>query len=58
MSVVGEHELTETDTGTKVPNRFVVDGSLPGVERLFKKNLDDELQNLEEALADHLGVEV
>ncbi|WP_123534212.1 CoxG family protein [Halosimplex salinum] len=58
MKVVGEHELAETETGTKVTNRFVVDGSLPGVERFFKKNLDGELKNLEEALAEDLGVEV
>jgi carbon monoxide dehydrogenase subunit G len=58
MKVVGEHELAETDEGTRVTNRFVVDGSLPGVERFFKRNLDDELQNLEEALAEDFGVEV
>ncbi|QLH78732.1 SRPBCC family protein [Halosimplex rubrum] len=58
MKVVGEHELTETDEGTRLTNRFVVDGSLPGVERFFKRNLDDEIRNLEQALADDLGVEV
>ncbi|QLH83572.1 CoxG family protein [Halosimplex pelagicum] len=58
MKVVGEHELTETDEGTRLTNRFVVDGSLPGVERFFKRNLDEEMQNLEQALADDLGVEV
>ncbi|WP_459194001.1 SRPBCC family protein [Halosimplex sp. J119] len=58
MNVVGEHELAETETGTKLTNRFVVDGSLPGVERFFKRNLDDELDNLEAALAEDLGVEV
>jgi len=58
MKVVGEHELTETDGGTRLTNRFVVDGSLPGVERFFKRNLDEEMENLEQALADDLGVEV
>ncbi|MFC7142798.1 CoxG family protein [Halosimplex aquaticum] len=58
MNVVGEHELTETETGTKLTNRFVVDGSLPGVERFFKRNLDDELDNLEAALVEDLEVEV
>jgi len=58
MKVVGEHELTETDGGTRLTNRFVVDGSLPGVERFFKRNLDDEMENLEQALAEDLGVEV
>ncbi|WP_436910562.1 CoxG family protein [Halosimplex marinum] len=58
MKVVGEHELAETDEGTRVTNRFVVDGSLPGVERFFKRNLDEELKNLEETLAEDFGVEV
>jgi carbon monoxide dehydrogenase subunit G len=58
MKVIGEHELTETEEGTRLTNRFVVDGSLPGVERFFKRNLDDEMENLEQALAEDLGVEV
>jgi carbon monoxide dehydrogenase subunit G len=58
MHVVGEHELVETDGGTEVVNRFVVDGRLPGVERFFQRNLDEELTNLETALQEHLGVEV
>ncbi|WP_135363500.1 CoxG family protein [Halosimplex halophilum] len=58
MKVVGEHELAETEGGTRVTNRFVVDGSLPGVERFFKRNLDDEMENLEAALAEDFGVEV
>ncbi|WP_254271153.1 CoxG family protein [Haloarcula marina] len=58
MQVQGEHELEETDEGTRLTNRFVVDGKLPGVERFFKRNLDGEMQNLEQALRDHLEVEV
>ncbi|MEF8853163.1 MAG: SRPBCC family protein [Haloarculaceae archaeon] len=58
MSVVGEHELVETDDGTRLVNTFVVDGRLPGVERFFQRNLDEELDNLEAALQEHLGVEV
>ena len=58
MDVVGEHELTETADGTRVTNTFVVDGSLPGVERFFKKNLDGELDNLEAALVEDVEVEV
>jgi carbon monoxide dehydrogenase subunit G len=59
MTVQGEHELEETaDGGTKLTNRFIVDGKLPGVERFFKRNLDDEMQNLEQALRDDLEVEV
>jgi carbon monoxide dehydrogenase subunit G len=51
MRVVGEHELTETEAGgTRLLNRFVVEGKLPGVERFFEHNLDAELGNLEAAL--------
>jgi len=48
--IVGEHELEETENGTHLVNRFVVDGKLPGVERFFRRNLGDELDNLETAL--------
>jgi len=58
MNVVGEHELVETADGTRLVNTFVVDGRLPGVERFFKRNLDEELDNLEAALQEYLGVEV
>ena len=55
MRVQGEQELEPTEEGgTRVTNRFVVDGKLPGVERFFKRNLDGELQNLERALNDYL----
>ncbi|WP_324662521.1 SRPBCC family protein [Haloarcula sediminis] len=55
VRVQGEQELEPTDDGgTKVTNRFVVDGKLPGVERFFKRNLDAELQNLEAALTEYL----
>ncbi len=56
MRVVGEHLLEETDGGTRLTNRFVVDGRLPGVERYFRKHLDEELDNLEDAIAADLGV--
>jgi len=46
MDVTGEHELTETGTGCRVRNRFVVDGKLPGVERFFRRNIDDEIDNI------------
>ncbi|GGN89438.1 MULTISPECIES: SRPBCC family protein [Haloarcula] len=59
MQVQGEHELEPTESGgTKLTNRFVVDGKLPGVERFFKRNLDGEMENLEQALRDYLEVEV
>jgi len=50
MSVRGEHELEAVDGGTRLTNRFVVDGRIPGVERFFKRNFDAELDRLEEAL--------
>lgn len=55
MRVVGEHDLTETATGTRLVNRFVVEGRMPGVERYFTANLDEELDNLESALRTELG---
>ena len=54
MRVTGEHSLEETEDGCMLVNEFVVDGKLPGVERFFKKNLDDELKNLERALRGYL----
>jgi len=50
MRVTGEHRIEETETGCRLDNEFVVDGRLPGVERFFKKRLDNELTNLETAL--------
>lgn len=56
MNVQGEHVLEATDGGTQLTNRFVVDGRLPGVETYFKRKLDGELANLEEAIRDDLNV--
>jgi carbon monoxide dehydrogenase subunit G len=56
MRVVGEHELEATETGTRVINRFTVDGKLPGVERYFKGNMDEQLRNIEAAIRDDLGL--
>lgn len=56
LNVVGEHELEAVEGGTRLTNRFTVDGKLPGVERFFKKNLDAELDNLEAAIQRDLGV--
>ncbi|WP_049923080.1 SRPBCC family protein [Halopiger djelfimassiliensis] len=50
MQVTGEHEIVDTDDGVRLENHFVVDGKLPGVEKFFKRNLDDELENLRRAL--------
>ncbi|PSP97498.1 polyketide cyclase [Halobacteriales archaeon QS_5_70_17] len=55
LNVVGEHELEAVEGGTRLTNRFTVDGKLPGVERFFKKNLDAELDNLEAAIQRDLG---
>ena len=55
MNVQGEHTLEETDDGTRLMNRFVVDGRLPGVETYFKRKLDGELENLETAIREELG---
>ena len=50
MEVTGEHEIIETEDGSRLENRFVVDGKLPGVETFFKHNLDGEIDNLHRAL--------
>ena len=57
MRVVGEHELEPIDGGTRLITRFTVDGKLPGVERYFKRNMDQELHNIEQALLVDLGIE-
>lgn len=49
MDVTGEHEIEATAAGSRLTNRFTVDGRVPGVERFFKHNLDDELENLRRA---------
>lgn len=51
VTVTGEHTIEPTDDGgSRLVNEFVVDGKLPGVERYFTRNLDDEMDNLERAL--------
>lgn len=57
MRVTGEHDLEPVDGGTRLTNRFVVDGRLPGVESFFRRNLDHELDNIEAALRADLGIE-
>jgi len=56
MRVVGEHELEATDEGTRLTNRFTVEGKVPGVERFFQRNLDDEMENLRVALLEDFGL--
>lgn len=50
MNVQGTHEISVVDGSTRLSNQFVVEGKYPGVERFFKRNLDTELDNLEDAL--------
>jgi carbon monoxide dehydrogenase subunit G len=58
MNVQGEHTLEPSeDGGTRLVNRFVVDGKVPGVERYFKGKLDEELENLERAIRADLGLD-
>ncbi len=56
MRVVGEHELEAVESGTRLTNRFVVDGRVPGVERFFERNMEREFDNLENAIYDDLGL--
>ncbi len=58
IHVTGEHELTPIDGGTRLTNRFVVDGRLPGVERFFDRKLDGELENLKAAIERDLEITV
>jgi len=58
MNVTGEHILTPQDGSTRVENRFVVDGRLPGVERFFDRSFGGELDNLRAALERDLEVDV
>ena len=56
MRVVGEHELEAVENGTQLTNRFIVDGKVPGVERFFKRNMEREFDNLENAIYGELGI--
>lgn len=56
MQVTGEHRVEDTETGSRLVNEFVVEGRLPGVERYFERHLDEELDNLEAALRENLGL--
>ncbi len=55
FDVSGEHRIEESDIGTRIVNTFSVDGHIPGVETFFRRNLDGEIANLENALLTHLG---
>ncbi len=55
MDVEGEHELTPTEFGCSVRNRFVVDGKFPGVETFFSASIDDEINHLFEFVSDQVS---
>lgn len=55
FTVRGEHDLEPTAEGTRLTNRFVVDGRIPGVERFFEQKIDQEFDNLERALEAYLA---
>ncbi len=57
MRVTGEHELSPTDRGCRVRNRFVVEGRVPGVESFFKRNIDGEIENLRRELISRLDAD-
>jgi carbon monoxide dehydrogenase subunit G len=57
MRVVGEHELESTEQGSRLTNRFTVEGRVPGVENYFADNLDAELTNLENAIRESFGLD-
>lgn len=56
MRVVGEHEIEATAEGSRLTNRFTVEGRVPGVENYFADNLDAELTNLENAIRESFGL--
>ncbi len=56
LRVTGRHTIDSDGETTTLRNEFVVDGRLPGVERFFKKNFEAELDNLEAALREELGL--
>jgi carbon monoxide dehydrogenase subunit G len=57
MQVTGEHFVESSDGGSRLRNSFVVQGRLPGIERFFRKNLDEELANLERTMREDLEIE-
>jgi carbon monoxide dehydrogenase subunit G len=55
MEVTGSHRLEPTDDGCRVTNRFVVRGTVPGVETFFQRRIDDEIDNLLAMVEDTLS---
>ncbi len=56
FTVTGKHTVEAREGNTRLVNEFIVDGRLPGVETFFKRNLDDEMDNLERAMRAELGL--
>lgn len=52
--VTGEHSIDTVEDGTRLDNEFAVEGKLPGVEQFFKRNFEEEMENLEAALREEL----
>lgn len=57
VRVIGEHKLQPTDEGTRLRNRFTVEGEVPGIEQYFEKKLDEEFDNLETALRNDIDTD-
>lgn len=57
LRVTGEHTVEPTERGAQLENEFVVEGRVPGVESFFKRNLDRELDNLEQRLRREFDLE-
>jgi carbon monoxide dehydrogenase subunit G len=54
LHVIGEHRLESSNGRTQIANQFTVEGEVPGIERYFEQNFEDELENLETALRTEL----
>ena len=57
LHVIGEHHLESSEGSTHMINQFTVEGEIPGIERYFEQNFDDEPENLETALRTELETE-
>jgi carbon monoxide dehydrogenase subunit G len=55
MRVVGEHRIEPNGEGSRIVNRFTVEGRVPGLEKFFERNLDTEIRNLEAAFREEIG---
>ena len=58
LHVIGEHRLEPSNGRTQITNQFTVEGEVPGIERYFEQNFEDELENLETALRTELETDM